>query len=115
MIGVAAGLGEHVDLRALMSELGGVDADLYFELLNGIDRGKDDVGVEIRVGIIDAVETVVVVHDALAPRGYGLSGAVATLSGCGLSRRWRERVHIGRKRDQAEVIAAVKGQVGDDP
>jgi hypothetical protein len=43
-----------------------------------------------------------------------LSGAVAALPGCGLSRRWRKRVHIGRKCDQAQVIAAIQGQLGDD-
>src|SRR6266404_8001528 len=79
MIGVAAGLGEHVDLRALMPELRGVNAELNFKLLNGVNGGKDDISIEIRVGVIDAVERVVVEHDALPPRRYGLLGAVATL------------------------------------
>src|SRR5436189_6398143 len=89
MIGVAAGLGEHVDLGALMPELGGVNTDLNFELLNGVNGRKDDIGIEIRVGIIDAVESVVVEHDALPARGYGLGGAFATLPGIGLPRERR--------------------------
>src|SRR5947199_7420386 len=64
VIRVAAGLGEHVDLRALMPELRGVNTDLNFELLNGVDGRKDDIAIEIRVGVIDAVEGVVVEHEA---------------------------------------------------
>src|SRR6266568_3784509 len=96
MIGVAAGLGEHVDLCALMPELRGVNTDLNFELLNGVNGGKDDIGVEIRVCVIDAVEGVVVEHDALPARGYGLLGAVATLPAVGLPRVRRESVCIRR-------------------
>src|SRR5215470_5692606 len=67
MIGVAARLGEHVDLRALMPELRGVNTDLNFELLNSVNGRKDDIGIEIRVGVIDAVQSVVVEHNALPP------------------------------------------------
>src|SRR2546425_2623248 len=90
MICVAAGLGEHVDLRALMPELRGVNTGLNFELLNGVNRGKHDIGIEIWVGVIDAVEGVVVEHDALPAGGYGLGGAVATLPGTGFPPRPRE-------------------------
>src|SRR5205823_8235432 len=106
MIGVAAGLGEHVDLRALMPELRGVNTDLNFELLNSVNGRKDDIGIEIRVGVIDAVEGVVVEHDALPARGYGLGGAFATLPGIGLPRERREGVRVGRERDQAQVLPA---------
>src|SRR5262249_61392584 len=84
MISVAAGLGEHIDLSALMSELSGVNTNLNFELLNRINRRKNDIGIEIRVGVIDAVERVVVEHDALPARGDGLTGAVTALPGTGL-------------------------------
>src|ERR1051326_836661 len=114
MIRVAAGLGEHIDLSALMPELGRVNTDLNFELLNGIYGRKDDVAVEIRVGVIDAVEGVVVEHDALPARGYGLLGAVATLPVIGLRRVRREGVRVGRERGQAQIFAAVQGQFGDD-
>src|SRR5215813_8165539 len=89
MICVAAGLGKHVDLRALVAELGGVNTDLNFELLNRVNRRKDDIRIEIRVGVIDAVERVVVEHDALPARRYRLVGAVPTLSGTGLPCRRR--------------------------
>src|SRR5436190_4598085 len=94
VICVAAGLGEHVDLRALMPELRGVNTDLDFELLNGVNGGKDDIRIEIRVGVIDAVESVVVEHDSLPARGYGLLGAIATLPGVGLPRVRREGVRV---------------------
>src|SRR6266850_724441 len=75
MICVAAGLGEHVDLGALMPELRRVNTELNFELLNGINGRKDDIRIEIRVGVVNAVERVVVEHDALPARRYGLGGA----------------------------------------
>src|SRR5262245_37730584 len=105
MISVAAGFCKHVDLRALMSELRGVNTGLNVELLNGVNRGQDDIGIEIWVGVVDAVEGVVVEHDALPARGYGLVGAVAALPGSGLSRPRSERVRVGRHGDQAQVFA----------
>ena len=103
VICVAAGLGEHVDLRALMPELRGVNTDLNFELLNGVNGRKDDITIEIRVRVIDAVEGVVVEHDALPARGYGLGGAFATLPGIGLPRERREGVRVRRHRDQPQI------------
>src|SRR2546426_6630224 len=103
MICVAAGLGEHVDLGALMPELRRVNTELNFELLNGINGGKDDIRIEIRVRVINAVEGVVVEHDALPARRYGLRGAVTALPGTGLPRRRSERVRIGRERDPPQI------------
>src|SRR5882672_9605503 len=114
MIGVAAGLGEHIDLGALVPELRGVNTELNFELLNSVNGRKDDIGIEIRVGVIDAVKGEVVEHDALPARGYGLGGAFATLPVIGLPRKRREGVRVRRHRDQAQVGAAVQGQVDDD-
>src|ERR1051326_750083 len=114
MNSIATGLGEHVDLRAFMPELRGVDTDLDLELLNGVNGGKDDIAVEIRIGVIDTVEGVVVEHDALPARGYGLLGAAATLPGVGLPRVRREGVCVRRERDQAQIFPAVQGQLGDD-
>src|SRR5439155_10055424 len=76
MICVTAGLGQHIDLGALMPELGGINTDLNFEFLNRVNGRKHDIGIEIRVGVVDAVERVVVEHNALPTRGYGLVGAV---------------------------------------
>src|SRR5215467_5280517 len=115
MIDVAAGLGQHVDLGALMTELSGVNTGLNFELLNGVNGRKDDVAIEIRVGVIDPVEGVVVEHDALPPRGYRLGGAVATLPGIGLPRLRRECIRVGCECGQVQVFAAVQRQFGDGP
>src|SRR5262249_22824488 len=114
MIGVAPGLGEHVDLGALMPELRGVNTDLNFKLLNSVNGRKNDISIEIRVGVIDAVQTVVVEHDALPARGYGLGGAVATLPRIALPRERREGVRVRRHRDQVQVLPAVERQLGDD-
>src|SRR4030095_9037064 len=103
MICVAAGFGEHVDLSALMPELRGENADLNLELLNRINRGKRDIRIEVRVGVIDAVERVVVEHDALPARRYRLGGAVATLPRTGLPRGRRQSVHVRRERNKPQI------------
>src|SRR5262249_2436452 len=108
VIRVTAGLGEHVDLRALMPELRGVNTDLNFELLNSVNGWKDDIGIEIRVGVIDAVQSVVVEHDALPARGYGLGGAFATLPSIGLPRERREGIRVRGHRDQVQVLPSVQ-------
>src|SRR5690349_22592217 len=97
MICIAARLGEDVHLSALMPEFRGVNADLNFKFLNRINRGKGNIGIEVRVSVIDTVERVVIEHDSLPARRYGLAGAVAALSGASLPRRRREYVHVGRK------------------
>src|ERR1041385_3309703 len=107
VISVAAGLGEHVDLSALMPELRGVNTDLNFELLNSVNGGKDDIGIEIRVGVIDAIQRVVVEHNALTASGYRLLGAIAALPRIGLVRVGREGVRVGRHGDQIQVLPAV--------
>ena len=80
VIRVAAGFGQHVDLRRFVAEFGGIDAGLHFEFLDGIDRGKDDIGVEIGVGVDHAVEREIVEHDALPAGRDRLVGAVAALA-----------------------------------
>ena len=94
MISVAAGFGEHVDLRRFMAEFRGVDAGLHLEFLNGVDGGKHDVGVEIRVRVDDAVEREVVEKDAIPAGRDRLVGAIATLARLGLTGRRRERIGI---------------------
>ena len=112
--GVAARLGDDVHLRALVTELGRVDAGLDLELLDRIDRRQGDVVVEVRVGVTDAVERVVVEEDALTTGGDGLRGALAAKSGAGLPRRGREHVDVGRDGDQIQVLSAVQRQLGHD-
>ena len=72
-----------------MPEFRGVNTDLNFELLNCINRGKGDIGIEVRIGVVHAVQRVVIERDALPACGYGLSGAITPLTRSGLPRRWR--------------------------
>ena len=97
-----------------MPELRRVDAGLDLELLDRVDRRQGDVVLEVRVGVIDAVERVVVEEDALATGGDGLRGALAAKSGAGLPRRGREHVDVGREGDQIQVLPAVQRQLGHD-
>src|SRR6185437_13042637 len=85
VIGICARLGQDVDLCAFVSILRRIDADLDFKLLNRINRRKRDVGVEVRVGVIDAVEGVVIEHDSLPAGGDCLRGAITALAGARLS------------------------------
>ena len=86
--GVRPRLGHDVHLAGGASELRGVDAGLHLELFQRVDRRQEDVGIEIDVGVVDAVERVVVELAALAGNGDLLVGArtalaVARLAGTG--------------------------------
>ncbi len=96
-----------------MAELGGIDAGLHLEFLQRVDGRQHDVGVEIGVGVVDAVEREVVEHDALAGDGDRLIGAVATLARTGLAGGGRQRGRVGRERDQLQIVAAVQRQFDD--
>jgi len=110
VIDVAARLGQHVDLRGLVAKLGGINAGLHFELLKRVDGGKHDVGEEVGVGIVHAIEREVVEHDALSGGGNGLVGAVAAFAGARLSGGRRECIGVGGKSHKAEVGAPIEGQ-----
>src|SRR5581483_4186214 len=69
VVGVAARLGEYVDLCTLMPVLRRVDADLNLELLNRVNGGQGDVRVEVHVHVVDAVERVVIEENALPASG----------------------------------------------
>src|SRR5262245_14423298 len=94
MICIAARFGEDVHLSALMPVFRRVNADLNFKFLNRINRGKGDIRIEVRVGVIDAVERVVIEHDALPARRYGLASAIPALAGISLPRSRREYIHV---------------------
>jgi hypothetical protein len=57
---VRARFGDDVDLTRATSEFGRVNAGLDLELLQRIDRWQEDIGVEVDVGVVDAVQRVVV-------------------------------------------------------
>ena len=77
---VAAGLGGDVDLGGFPAELGGIDAALDLEFLNGVDGGKLDLQVEIGVGVGYAVKGVVIPRAAHARHREALIGAIAALA-----------------------------------
>ena len=77
MIGIGAALADHIDLRRLVTELGRIDARLHLELLDAVERRQADIGIEVGIGIVHAIQRVVVEHDALAADRDRLAGAIA--------------------------------------
>ena len=58
-------LGDHVHLARLAPEFGGVDAGLHFEFFERVHRRQKDIRVEVDVGVVHAVQRVVVEFPAL--------------------------------------------------
>src|SRR5579884_3849839 len=94
VINIATRLGKHVDLSSFVSVLCGIDTGLNFELLDRVNRWERNVGVEVRVGVVDAVERVVIEHNALPARGDRLRGAIATLARARLPSARRKCVYV---------------------
>ena len=82
---VSAALGDHVDLGRVVTVLGGIDAGLHLQFLDGVDGGLDHKGVEVHIAVVDAIERVVVEHDARAAHRYALVGAGASQPCAGLA------------------------------
>ena len=113
--GVRARLGDHVHLTRGAAELGRVDARLHLEFFQRVHRREKDVGVEVDVGVVHAVERVVVELAPLARNRDLLVGARAALAIAGLAGAGEPRAHVRAERDQAEVVAAVERQLDDAP
>jgi hypothetical protein len=96
-----------------MTEFGGIHACLHFEFLQRIDRRKDDVRVEIGIGVAYAVERVIVIHDAMSAGRDRLVGAVAALPRPRLTGGRRKIAHVGSHRHQTQVIAPVERELYD--
>ncbi|PYQ81003.1 MAG: hypothetical protein DMG01_05235 [Acidobacteria bacterium] len=77
---VRARLRDDVHLARLAPEFGGVDAGLHFELFERVDGGQEDVRIEVDVGVVDAVQRVVVELAALPRNRQLLVGARAALA-----------------------------------
>ena len=86
VIGVGAALADHVDLRCFVTELGGINTRLHLELLDAVEGRQADIGVEVGIGIIHAIQRVVVEHDALAADRDRLAGAIAAQAATCLAR-----------------------------
>ena len=110
---VRAGLGQHVDLGGLAAELGRIDAGLHLEFLQRVDRRHDHEGVEIRVGVLDAIERVVVEVGALAGHRNGLGRADAALPRAGLPLTREAGRDVRRQRNQLQIVAPVQRQFHD--
>ena len=113
--GIRARLGDDVHLAGGASELGRVDAGLHLEFFERVNRRQEDVGVEVDVGVVDAVERVVVELAPLAGDGNLLVGARAALSIAGLPGAGEPGADVRAQRDEAEIVAAVQRQLDDAP
>ena len=91
-----------------------VNASLDLKLLNGVDGGQGDVCVEVYVGVIDAIQRVVIKEDPLSAGGNRLVGAITTLTRACLPGRRRQYIHVRGKRYQVQVLAAVQRKFGND-
>src|SRR6202042_60359 len=77
--------GGHVYLNLQMPEFGRVNAGLHLEFLQGINRGKQGVGVEAGIVILDAVQRKVQVLAARAGDKDFLGGSIAALARASLA------------------------------
>src|SRR5690606_14208890 len=82
---VGSRLGRHDDLRRSLAVLSRVDAGLNLELLDRVDRGPNDEGVEVRIRVLHAVQRVAVELLALAGDRNRLISPLAALATIGLS------------------------------
>src|SRR5207244_3083828 len=57
---VRSRLRRNIDLGGGAPELGRKDSGLDLELLQSVDRGQEDVGVEVHVGVLHAVQREVI-------------------------------------------------------
>src|SRR5262245_41263592 len=113
MEGIRAGFGDDVHLAGGAAELRRIDAGLYFEFLERVDGRQEDVGVEIDVGVVDAVERVVIELAPLARDGDLLVGTRAPLAITGLPGAREPGADVRAEGDEAEVVAAIQRQFND--
>ena len=92
---VGAGFGDHVHLARRTAELGGIHAGLHLEFLERVHRRQEDVGVEVDVGVVHAVEGVVVEFAALTRDRQLLVGAAAALAIARLARTGKSALTFG--------------------
>src|SRR5436309_12046910 len=110
---VRSRLGRNIDLRGGAPELGRKDSGLDLELLQRVDRWQENIGVEVDVRILHAIQGEVVELASLArDRNILLSARPAlTLIGDGGIRE--SIAHIGTQRDKLKEVAPVKRHVDD--
>ena len=115
MILIRAAPGDHVHLAHVVAELGRVGARLHLEFLERIDRRLEQVGAVVRIGILDAVERVVV---ELQPLARDVQLKVAAVPAPARLRdriRGAIRCRTGYQRRQLQVVASVERQFLNAP
>src|SRR3989449_8327718 len=101
---VCSGLGQNIDLRCGAPELGRKDSGLNLELLQRIDRWQEDIGVEVHVGILHAVEGEVVELAPLARDRNVLLSALSPLASSGFCGIRESQTHVRTQRDKLEDV-----------
>ena len=112
---VCSGLGQNIDLRCGAPELGRKDSGLNLELLQCIDGWQEDIGVEVHVGILHAVEGEVVELAPLAGDRNVLLSALSPLASSGLCGIRESVAHVRTQRDKLEEVASVQRHFHDAP
>src|SRR5262249_52247965 len=79
MKGIRARFGRGVDLRGGAAKLRGRNSGLDVELVQGIDRRPDDVGIKVNVSVFHSVERVIVVLQTLPGNRIRFGSPLATL------------------------------------
>ena len=115
MEGIRTRLGDDVHLAGGAAELRRIDAGLHFEFFERVDRRQEDVGVEIDVGVVDAVERVVVELAPLAGDRDLLAGARAALAITGLAGPREPGADVRAQSNETEIVATVQRQLDNPP
>ena len=108
MILIGAALGRYVDLRRTATELRWVNTGLDLEFLEGFSRRIDHVGIEVGVGIFNAIESEAVEIVAHAGNGNILIGTVPALATVGLPSGGETKTHVGCKAGERKIVATVE-------
>ena len=86
---------------------------MNFEFLQGVDRRKDHVTVEVDVGVLHAVQREVIVLAAQTNHGKALLDSRATLTAIAGNDVAKVGDHVGTQRYHLKVVASVQGQIHD--
>src|SRR5262249_18243606 len=112
---ICSGLGRNIDLRCGAPEFGRKDSGLNLELLQRIDGWQEDIGVEVHVGILHAVQGKVVELTPLARDRNVLLSALSPLASNGLSGIRESVAHVRTQRDKLKEVPSVERHFDNAP